>query len=196
MVKGAEWNKVWTGVIWTAQQSVQPNGAVFEKISRSPGSRLLFVKEGKILLSREKRAELGGKTDHRLPGGKVFDKNDDYQAFLSSGGNILDASRDSAAKEALEEVGMIIEPHNLVYLSTDVLGATCSWDLIYWVCSDFKEHSGGAQFYETEADEIEGYTWMPVVDACKLVLDKEQFSESRSAIALISYAASEGYVKL
>lgn len=189
-----DWDKVWTGKIWTAEQSVQPSGIIFEKITRSPGVRIMFIKEGMVLLSQEKRRELNGKIDHRLPGGKVFDKNEAYRDFIASKENILDKARYAAVKEALEEVGMIVEPTAFTFVSTDVLGATCSWDLIYFVCEIFEENNGGAQFHDTEAEEIQGHEWYTLIDACRLAFDRDQFSESRSAMALISYAASKGVI--
>lgn len=190
------WKAKWEGRIWVAEQSVQPNGTVFERVSRSPGSRLLFIRSGMILLSREKRKELSDRVDYRLPGGKVFDTNDEYQSFLASRADIIDASRKSACKEALEEVGLIVNPMKLSHFSTDVLGATCSWDLIYWICEDFKENEAGAQYHETESDEIMGADWIEIADACKLALDKTQFSESRSAVALLTYAQQNGYITI
>ncbi len=79
------WQKVWTGKMWVAEQSTQPDGRVFERVLRAPGSRIIIVKDGKMLFTREKRGELGGKVDYRLPGGKVFDTNEVFQAYLESG---------------------------------------------------------------------------------------------------------------
>lgn len=190
------WETKWEGKIWVAEQSAQENGAVFERVARSPGSRLLIVRDGSILFSREVRKELKGKVDHRLPGGKVFDTNEQYQTFLRSGDDILEASRVSAAKEAIEEVGVIVDPTDLKHFSTDILGATCSWDLIYWVCEKFSFHVDGAQYHETESDEIEGFVWVGIAEACRMSLDKEQFSESRSALAVLSYASAKGIINI
>ena len=44
---------------------------VFEIARRSPGTRLIIIKNDKILTSREFRTELDV-YDYRLPGGKVF----------------------------------------------------------------------------------------------------------------------------
>ena len=191
-----EWSSVWSGSIWTGQQSKQPNGKLFERVVRSPGSRLIFVRDGKVLLNKEKRQELGGKSDYRLPGGKVFDLNSDFQAFLTSGNDILAVSKISAAKEAHEEVGIIVDIEKLNYECTDVLGTTCTWDLIYWSCDEFMFDEKGAHFHDSEANEIEGFVWLSMGDACKLALDSTEFSESRSAQALLRYAATHGYISL
>jgi 8-oxo-dGTP pyrophosphatase MutT (NUDIX family) len=181
------WKTVYEGTIWRVQQSLHESGKTFEKAVRSPGSRLIIVRDKHVLLSREKRRELGGKTDYRLPGGKVFDTNEEYVSYLSEGRDIIEASRLSIVAEGLEEVGLVIDPSNLRHLGTDVLGATCEWDLLYWECIEFNEHKDGAQHHGTEADEIEGATWVTFNEARDLALDPTKFSESRSARMLLSY---------
>ena len=90
-------------------------------------------------------------------------------------------SKISAAKEAHEEVGIIVDIEKLNYECTDVLGTTCTWDLIYWSCDEFMFDEKGAHFHDSEANEIEGFVWLSMGDACKLALDSTEFSESRSA---------------
>ena len=173
--------------MWVAQQSVQADGRVFERVLRAPGSRIIIVRNNQILLSRENRAELGNAVDYRLPGGKVFDTNDAYQAFLTSGNDIVEVSRKSIAKEALEEVGIVVDPAKLEYLGVDILGATCAWDLHYWLATESDEHSEGPQFHESEADEIEGCEWVIYEEARSIALDASKFSESRSAAQLLRW---------
>lgn len=189
LVGVVDWKTVFDGNIWRVQQTLHTSGKTFEKAVRSPGSRLIVTTNGQILLSREKRRELGGIVDYRLPGGKVFDTSEEYVAFLATGQNIVDMSRLSVAREGLEEVGLKIDPTTLTYLGVDVLGATCEWDLHYWLCEEFLEAEGGAQHKESEADEIEGSVWVTFEEARKLALDPRQFSESRSARMLLSYVA-------
>ncbi len=50
----------------------------FEIARRSPGVRMLVVRDGRILLVKEFRTEHDG-FDYRLPGGKVFDSLRDYK---------------------------------------------------------------------------------------------------------------------
>jgi hypothetical protein len=52
---------VFEGEMWVVDQSVRPDGRVFERARRAPGGRLIIVSNGKVLLSREKRHELGGR---------------------------------------------------------------------------------------------------------------------------------------
>ena len=185
-----DWQQVWKGTMWVAEQSVRPDGRIFERVVRAPGSRILVIKDGTLLLNREKRGELGGAVDYRLPGGKVFDTNEAYQAYWESGSDIVDASRESIAKEALEEAGVVVDPAKLEYLGADVLGATVAWDLHYWLATDFTMHTAGAQFHESEADEIEGSVWLTFAEVKKLVLDPKKFSESRSVAAILRYIES------
>ena len=178
------WAKVFSGKIWQIQQSVQSDGRIFEKSVRAPGSRLIIVKDNKILLQKEKRHELQGRVDIRLPGGKVFDTLEEFEAFE---GDIVDASRLSITQEALEEVGIIVESEELKYLGVDILGATASWDLYYWLAEEFEVSQNGALFNESEADEIEGNFWATFDEVKQIVLEKDKFSESRSAIAVIRF---------
>jgi 8-oxo-dGTP pyrophosphatase MutT (NUDIX family) len=181
------WDTKWTGKMWVAQQALQSNGKVFERVLRSPGSRIIIVNNDKLLLSKEKRSELAGKVDYRLPGGKVFDTAESYQQFLKSNGDIVEASRRSIAKEALEEVGAVVDKDSLQYVGVDILGATCTWDLHYWVSTKFEFHQEGAHYQESESDEIIGFDWVPLDKVKDIVLDTEKFSESRSAIAILRY---------
>ena len=63
---------------------------IFETARRAPGVRLIFERDGKILLSREYRRETAS-YDYRLPGGKVFDTLAEFKAFS---GDIAVASRE------------------------------------------------------------------------------------------------------
>lgn len=186
-----DWQTVYEGSIWRIQQAKHQSGKTFEKAVRSPGSRLIIVRGSKVLLSREIRHELGNKTDYRLPGGKVFDTNEQYVAFLNTGNDIIEASRLSVVREGLQEVGVIIEPGSLTHAGVDVLGATCEWDLHYWICRDFVESQSGAEHDESEADEIKGCVWVEFSEARALALDSNQFAESRSARMLLSFLAEE-----
>ena len=49
-----------------------------EIVRRPPGVRLLIVKEGNVLLTKEYRHEADG-YDFRLPGGKVFESLRDFK---------------------------------------------------------------------------------------------------------------------
>ncbi len=62
----------------------------FETARRAPGVRLIFERDGKILLSREYRREIAS-YDYRLPGGKVFDTLTEFKAFE---GDIAVAARE------------------------------------------------------------------------------------------------------
>lgn len=184
------WRQVFSGNIWQIQQSTEADGRVFERAIRSPGSRLIIVKDNKILLQREKRHELNGKTDIRLPGGKVFDSLEEFTRF---DGDIVEASRKSIVKETLEEAGVVVNPEKLQYLGVDILGATCSWDLHYWLAEEFEMHSDGAQYHDSEMSEIQGSFWATFEEAKETVLDRNKFSESRSAVQILRFLNSKGH---
>ncbi|MCA9346582.1 NUDIX domain-containing protein [Candidatus Saccharibacteria bacterium] len=178
------WQKVFSGKIWQIQQKHLPDSRIFERAIRAPGSRIIVVRNGKILLQREKRHELAGKTDIRLPGGKVFDTLEDFEAFQ---GDIVEASRQSISQELLEEAGIVVNSENLNYLGVDFLGATVSWDLHYWIADNVEISQIGAKYHESEDLEIEGNFWADFDEVRKIVLDEDTFSESRSAIALLRF---------
>ncbi len=88
----------------------QPDGRVFEKARRAPGTRLIIADKDskKVLLTREFRRELG-EWDYRLPGGKVFDTLDEFEAFRESDDDIVDAAKKQAINEAQQEAGIEID---------------------------------------------------------------------------------------
>ena len=75
----------------------------FEIARRSPGVRLIIIKDDKMLITREFRSEINC-YDYRLPGGKVFDTLDEYNEHLSA--DLLPFAIDAAKKECKEEVGI------------------------------------------------------------------------------------------
>src|SRR3989344_3547588 len=77
----------------------------FEMARRSPGVRLLIVKDRKILLLKEYRTELKD-YDYRLPGGKVFDSLEEYRD--SDKEKLLEAAAKAAKREAKEETGIVV----------------------------------------------------------------------------------------
>ena len=156
---------VFAGKIGAVVHTTQADGRVFEQFRRPPGTRLVIVSpERKILITKEFRHE-NGNYDLRLPGGKVCDTLAQYQALLANGANIADAAVAGAAKEALEETGLIIEHPKLITVAN--AGATVQWDLYYFLVRNYHEHTAGQQLEHGEDIKV---TWM---DA----------SEIRSAIA-------------
>jgi ADP-ribose pyrophosphatase len=155
----------------------------FEFARRSPGTRLLIVdkKAQKILLTKEYRHELDD-YDYRLPGGKVFDSLDEYNAFLASGQDILEPATKRAKIEAKEETGIIAESPKHFY--TSVNGATVVWDLLYFIVDDWEQAE-----QELEAGEDIVVTWLSYEEVKKSAL--KHMSEDRSAAVLLRWLSEQ-----
>jgi len=114
------------------QQHMRIDGknVTYEIARRSPGVRLLIVKNNKILLTREYRRELHG-YDYRLPGGKVFDTLAPiYRTFTYP--SIPTCSRTCSSKTRVPRRNRLSrkEAHPL---ETTHAGATIEWDLVYFL---------------------------------------------------------------
>lgn len=152
---------------------------VREFARRSPGTRMIVVKDDQILLNKEFRIELQA-WDYRLPGGKVFDSLVEYNTFLASGQDILPEATKGAVKEAKEECGITVS--DIAHLATSVCGNTVVWDLFYFVVTGFTQNEG----QELEVGENIETVWFSLDEAKKLALTG-QMSEDRSAAVLLRY---------
>lgn len=170
----------------------QPDGRVFEVARRAPGVRLIISdKENKkILLTKEFRQELGG-WDYRLPGGKVFDTLDEYEAHRAEGDDILPAAINKAKNEAEEEAG--IEVHGLQLFKKSTLGATVEWDLFVFDVTDWNEHQLGQQLEHGET--IVADNWFSYKEVKNMILTGEMKEERIALILLqwISYQENVSY---
>lgn len=157
-----------------------PDGTrVFEKARRAPGTRLIIpIGNDELLLTKEFRHETGG-YDFRLLGGKVFDRLDEYNAFLQSGHDILGPATEKAKEEAQQEAGITVQ--ELEHFHTSVLGATMEWDLYYFIV---KEHTKSQQDLE-HGEDIE-VVRVSRDEAKQMCLDG-RISEERSALTLVRY---------
>jgi hypothetical protein len=138
-------------ILEIVERTIEKDGraATYEIARRAPGIRLIIeTPDGKFILNKEKRHELE-KIDYRLPGGKVFDRLEDYNAFLENNGDLKERAKEAAELEALQEVG--IKVLNMEYMSTSHCGATVEWDLFYFVVKSYEKV--GQQLEEDE--EIE-----------------------------------------
>ena len=171
------------GKIFELVHIKQDDGRVFEIARRAPGVRLIIhdAEQGKILLTKEFRHELG-EWDYRLPGGKVFDSLDEYEAFRASGDDIVEAAQAKAIEEAQQEAG--VEITDLALYKKSVLGATVEWDLYVFEATDWQLSVGGQ---ELEAGEkIEADTWVTYDQAQKMALDGSM-KEDRIALILLQW---------
>ncbi|HYF28786.1 MAG TPA: NUDIX hydrolase [Candidatus Paceibacterota bacterium] len=167
-------------IIEVVQKEVEQGGKprIFEFARRSPGTRLIIPKDGRILLTKEFRHELNG-YDFRLPGGKVYDSLDEYNAALGSDADLEEAAKRAAIKEAREEAGITSKKLSLLHKS--VCGATVVWDLFYFLVEDFEE---GDQHLEEGEDIVREFFDLDTVR--HMCLDGS-ISEERSALVLLRY---------
>lgn len=159
----------------------QPDGRVFEVARRAPGVRLIITKEDSILLTKEYRRELDA-WDYRLPGGKVFDSLDEYEAHRKSGKNIAEAARQKAIEEAREEAG--IEVYDLELYKKSTLGATVEWDLFVYQVNDWQPAQGGQALEQGET--IEADNWFSHAQVEEMILNGEM-QEERIALVLLQW---------
>lgn len=178
------------GKLFELVHITQPDGRVFEVARRAPGVRLIIADKSKrqVLLTREYRQELGG-WDYRLPGGKVFDSLEDYEAHRASGDDILKAAKQKASGEALEEAGIQAESFSLYRKST--LGATVEWDLFVFEAEEWEHDPDGQQLEQGEQIET---GWHDFSVAEQMILDGKM-QEERIALVLLQWLHDQKGVK-
>ncbi|MBC7512581.1 hypothetical protein H7142_02910 [Candidatus Saccharibacteria bacterium] len=161
----------------------QDDGRVFEVARRAPGVRLIIANtaEQKVLLTKEYRQELG-EWDYRLPGGKVFDTLDDFEAFRSSGTDVIEAAKLQAINEAQQEAG--VELSQLSLYKKSVLGATVEWDLYVFEASEWQLSVHGQELEVGEM--IEADNWVGYSEAESMILDGKM-QEERVALILLQW---------
>jgi len=152
----------------------------FEIVRRSPGVRLLVVRDGNILLVKEFRAEHEG-FDYRLPGGKVFDSLKDYKKTLDGGKDILKYAVEAARKECLEETGISVKM--IEHVHTARCGASVSWDMYYFLVDDFDEKEDGQNLEDGEVIYPEWKTF----DEAKQLCLKGDVKEDRTVGVLLRF---------
>lgn len=150
----------------------------FEIARRSPGVRLIIIKNKKMLIAREFRTELND-FDYRLPGGKVFDTLDEYSQHLSE--DILPFAVEAVKRECREETGLLAK--DIKYFLTAHSGATVIWDLMYFIINDFEESEAGQELETGEVIDIEWKTFEEVKELCK----EGKISEYRSTGVLFKF---------
>ena len=121
----------------------------FEKATRPPGVRMIFMKENSILLSKEFRREIKD-WDYRLPGGKVFDTIDEYLNAIKKNKSLDNFIYDAVIRESLEEVGINVNKENIKIIHKSISGASVNWDLYYCLISNFTFDEDGQQLEEGE----------------------------------------------
>lgn len=155
----------------------------FELVRRPPGVRALIVQDNKLLLNKEYRYELDD-WDYRLPGGKVFDKLEQFEKALVN--DSIENSVDEKLKEELrEEADIEVLGYNLFGVSKS--GLTVDWTLYYFLVDKFKILPS---FYEKDKQKSEyeyiQHVWVNFDDVMDLFLN-DKISEDRSAAMILKY---------
>ena len=175
------------GKIFEIEQTTQPDGRVFERAVRAPGVRLIIADKPnkKVLLTREFRTELND-WDYRLPGGKVFDTLEEYDAFRESGADILEPATSKAIAEGGEEAAIDIT--SVQYLKTSTLGATVGWDLLFFEATEWQKSAEGQRLEAGE--QIEADNWFGYDEARQMILDGHM-QEERVALVLLQWLETQ-----
>ncbi|HEV2412448.1 MAG TPA: NUDIX hydrolase [Candidatus Saccharimonadales bacterium] len=172
-------------------QLPQPDGRLFEVARRAPGVRTIVAddKQRRVLLTKEFRREIKG-YDWRLPGGKVFDSLEEYEAFRNSGKDIMPTALSKAKSEVAEEAGMDID--NLSFYKKSALGATVEWDLYVFATTTWRRHPLGQQLKEDEPTDIVGVEWQDVKSLEKMILEGAM-QEERVALILLQWLYQQAW---
>ncbi|OGL31072.1 hypothetical protein A3F37_04340 [Candidatus Saccharibacteria bacterium RIFCSPHIGHO2_12_FULL_41_12] len=167
------------GKIGEVIHTKQPDGRIFERYRRPPGTRLVIISpDKKILITREHRQE-NDKIDLRLPGGKVVDSLPEFHKLLDEKADMVEEAIRGAKKEAVEETGLIV--NDLKLLTIARAGATVEWDLYYFEVRNFGEHPDGQQLEHGEDVEV---TWMGAQEL-KDAIERGEMHEWRSVGVLL-----------
>ncbi len=152
---------------------------VFEKFSRPPGTRLIAVRDNKILLNKEHRLETDG-FDWRLPGGKVFDSFEEYETYL--GTEVPSEKIIGGARKELQEEAHL-DTDNLTIFDKSICGSSVEWDLYYVIARDvidfhLENHN--------EGEEIEEHRWC-TFDEIESMCRSGEINEGRSVAVLLKF---------
>lgn len=152
----------------------------YELVRRPPGVRALIIKENKILFAYEYRYELNA-WDYRLPGGKVYDSNEEYYSSYQKDSVNNDIIK-KLKQEIFEEVDIEIQRYELLNISHS--GLTVDWDLYYFLVDDFIILPNN-YVQKSEYEFIEP-RWVDFSTALNLCLDGK-VSETRSAFEIMRF---------
>lgn len=155
----------------------------FELVRRPPGVRAIIQRDGKVMLNKEYRYEIED-WDYRLPGGKVFDRLEDFEKAIEEH-KVEEGIYGKLAEEVCEEADIKVKDFRLFGVSG--CGMTVEWDLYYFVIEDFEIlpsfYSGKKQ--KSEYEYI-SHQWVGFDEIKKLILSGK-FREDRSISMLCKY---------
>lgn len=184
MARDIKENIVYSGEIFEVIQQkkkFRDKIKIFEIARRSPGVRLIIIKNNKMLITKEFRLE-HGEYDYRLPGGKVFDTLKEFSETISKHENIMAYAMTAAKAECIQETGLM--PKKIKHYQTTKAGATVDWDLYYFIITDFEKKS---QHLEDGEDiKVE---WKKFDEVKKLCI-ANKIKEDRSVGIILKYFES------
>jgi len=153
----------------------------FEKFVRSPGTRIIALRDNTIYLQKEARMEQNGSFDWRLPGGKVVDTFEEYKQYF--GKEIpLETILTAARKELKEEAKM--EATDISLLCKKTCGATVEWDLYYVIAKNLTS----VEHEHNEGEQIEDGKWFSFEEV-KNMCETGEIDEGRTVGVLIQFLA-------
>ena len=159
-----------------------------EVARRPPGVRILVHNQGKYLLLKEFRAELG-RWDYRIAGGKVFENQAHHLAYLATGQDIIAPVSAALINEAREELGIAIRDSKLIRKSS--AGATIEWDLYFFDILSYDEIPQGPK---PEATELLAPEWHDHAAILNMI-QSGAFSEDRSIGVLLQDMLRRGSIR-
>lgn len=170
------------GKIFAIVKLEQPNGEVWEIARRTPGVRIIVKNsDGTYKLSNEFRHEHGTHV-FRLPGGKMFDKLDEFLKFsdTASDDDLLKRAELDALREAKEELG-VENVKSIRFIEKAVIGSTVEWDLYVFEISDFEV--GEQKTHGMEIIAPVDLTRQQIFEA----IESGEFNEDRIVPVLLRY---------
>ncbi len=159
-----------------------------EVARRPPGVRILVHNQGRYLLLKEFRSELG-RWDYRIAGGKVFENQSNHLAYLATGNDILHPVSSALINEGHEELGIDIRDSRLIRKSS--AGATIEWDLYFFEVLSYEELPQGPK---PEATELLTSEWHDHTAVLKMIQNGD-FSEDRSIGVLLQDMLQRGLIQ-
>ncbi|MBI3887742.1 NUDIX hydrolase [Candidatus Microgenomates bacterium] len=162
---------------------------VFERCYRTPGVRGIVLSEDKqkVLLTKEMNRYDQKISDIRLPGGKVFNKLED---FLNAKNNNLDVekiSHEAMKNELIEEAG--IEVLKLKLLEKTLCNGGVELDLYYYIVEKYNVLPS-QKLDEIERIVREWFTIDQAVDLCLSMDSTNRINEDRSRGVLLPFLLS------
>ncbi len=155
-----------------------------ERAIRSPGTRIILEKDGKLLLGKEFRAEVDG-WDYRLLGGKVFNSLSAYLEHRENEDSMREKTLEAITHEAEEEAGVIVKKAKLLERSLTST-PTLVWDLYYFEITEFEFAKGGQNLEDWELIDL---GWYDFEEVKKMCLDG-RIQEDRTVAVLLKYLLS------